>query len=358
MSHIPHRKEKDCLNCGTIVEGPFCHQCGQENVVPKETFWHMVTHFFYDITHFDSKFFDTLRYLVFKPGFLSREYMKGRRVAYLHPINMSVFSSAVFFLPFFSFFSPTIKTTGDLDSPTTDSERKAVLARLQKAWEEDTTNTRLKSFLLMAADTSRDIRGKDYIEFNDQGAFFSVSDIQYDSYAEYDSVQKSKPVSDRDNWIERRFMKTQIELNNSYRRDPDGTVKKLVNSLLHRLPYMLFVSLPLFALILQLVYIRRKQFYYADHGVFTIHLYIFSFLLLLIVFISDAIQNVTMWDFWQYFIFIMILALFFYLYKGMRNFYGQRRAKTFFKFLLVSILSLVMMLALFLIFMIFSALTF
>ena len=36
---------------------------------PKETFWGMVTHFFYDITHFDGKFFVTLKDLLFRPGF-------------------------------------------------------------------------------------------------------------------------------------------------------------------------------------------------------------------------------------------------------------------------------------------------
>ena len=63
MSHIPQRNEKDCLNCGTIVQGKYCQNCGQENVVPHETFWHMVKHFLYDITHFDSKFFDSIKYL-------------------------------------------------------------------------------------------------------------------------------------------------------------------------------------------------------------------------------------------------------------------------------------------------------
>ena len=109
MSHIPERKEKDCLNCGTIVQGRYCQQCGQENVVPKETFWHMVTHFFYDITHFDTNFFHTIHHLVFKPGFLSREYLAGRRVRYLHPIKMYVFTSAVFFILLLNFFKPENK---------------------------------------------------------------------------------------------------------------------------------------------------------------------------------------------------------------------------------------------------------
>ncbi len=101
MSHVPQRNEKDCLNCGTIVQGRYCHVCGQENVVPKETFWHMVTHFFYDITHFDCSFFTTVKDLIFRPGFLSNEYIAGRRVKYLHPIRMYVFTSAIFFLSFY-----------------------------------------------------------------------------------------------------------------------------------------------------------------------------------------------------------------------------------------------------------------
>ncbi len=135
---------------------------------------------------------------------------------------------------------------------------------------------------------------------------------------------------------------------------------KFGESLLHRLPYMLFVSLPLFTLILRLVYIRRrwrKQFYFADHGVFTIHLYVFSFILLLLVFALSALQEATHWKFIDWLIFILFMLLFFYLYKAMRNFYGQRRLKTFFKFLLVAFGSFIMMLFLFLIFTIFSAAT-
>jgi len=79
--------------------------CGQENIEPKETVWGLVSHFFYDITHFDGKFFGTTRSLITKPGFLPQEYLKGRRARYLHPIRMYVFSSAVFFISLFSMFN-------------------------------------------------------------------------------------------------------------------------------------------------------------------------------------------------------------------------------------------------------------
>ena len=84
------------------MHGRFCHICGQENIEPKESFWHLVTHFMYDVTHFDGKFFSTLKYLLFRPGYLSHEYLRGRRASYLHPIRMYVFTSAFFFLIFFS----------------------------------------------------------------------------------------------------------------------------------------------------------------------------------------------------------------------------------------------------------------
>lgn len=101
MSHPAQRKEKNCLNCGTTVIGRYCHHCGQENVEPKESVWQLLLHFFNDITHFDGKFFSTLKELLFKPGFLSTQYMIGRRATYLNPIRMYLFTSFIFFLLFF-----------------------------------------------------------------------------------------------------------------------------------------------------------------------------------------------------------------------------------------------------------------
>jgi hypothetical protein len=104
LSHLPQRKEKDCLNCGTQVIGSFCHKCGQENIYPKESAWQLVSHFFRDITHFDGKFFTTLKFLILKPGFLSKEYIIGRRASYVNPVRMYLFTSALFFLIFFSIY--------------------------------------------------------------------------------------------------------------------------------------------------------------------------------------------------------------------------------------------------------------
>jgi len=358
VTHIPQRKEKDCLNCGTVVQGKYCQNCGQENVVPKETFWHMVTHFFYDITHFDSNFFHTIHHLILKPGFLSIEYMAGRRASYLHPIKMYVFTSAIFFLLFFSFFSSNaFKSTGD--DPLRKEKRKELIESREKKLEEEPGKTELLQQLELLKDTTKSVTMND-VERLSTDNIITLSGKSYRSIAEYDSLEKALPASERDGWLKHRVIKKVIGVNNKYRGNSQEALDKLGESILHKLPYMLFVSLPLFALILRLVYIRRrwrKQFYFADHGVFAIHLYVFSFILLLLVFTLNSLQEATHWEFIGWLIFILFMFLFFYLYKAMRNFYGQLRWKTFFKFLLVAFGSFIMMVVLFLFFTIFSAAT-
>ena len=103
MSHSKHRVEKNCLNCGTEVIENYCSHCGQENTEANISFWHLVTHFFNDITHFDGKFFTTLKKLITKPGFLPLAFVEGKRMRYLDPVRMYIFTSFLFFLLFFSF---------------------------------------------------------------------------------------------------------------------------------------------------------------------------------------------------------------------------------------------------------------
>ncbi len=163
MSHIPQRKEKDCLNCGTIVQGKYCQNCGQENVVPHETFWHMVKHFLYDITHFDSKFFGSMKMLLFKPGFLPAEYVKGKRASYLNPVKKYVFTSAVFFLLFFSFFSGSNGFQINFGGYINAEERTKLIQRGEKELATNLANKKWEDLLIRLKDTTQKIKN---IRFN------------------------------------------------------------------------------------------------------------------------------------------------------------------------------------------------
>ena len=103
MSSGKIRKDKTCLNCGHEVEDLFCTKCGQKNVEIKDNFWHLSLHYIQDYFHFDSKLLHSLKPLLFKPGFLPKEYMAGRRAKYINPIGSFIFLSTVFFIISFSF---------------------------------------------------------------------------------------------------------------------------------------------------------------------------------------------------------------------------------------------------------------
>jgi len=170
-------------------------------------------------------------------------------------------------------------------------------------------------------------------------------------------MQELLPAGDRDSWIKSRFTRKVLDINSRYWENPDEVVNEFGHSILHRLPYMLLISLPLFAFILKLVYWRRKRFYFADHGVFTIHLYVFTFLQLILIFTLNELSNIRGFGFLGFVIGLMFFALLAYLYMAMKNFYGQGWFKTFLKWVLVVFTSGIMMIVLFLLIMFFSAVT-
>ncbi len=110
-----------------------------------------------------------------------------------------------------------------------------------------------------------------------------------------------------------------------------------------------------FALILKLLYIRKKRFFYSDHLVFTLYQYIFSFILLLLMFSTDKLNDWLGWGIFGLIMFALFIWGGIYLYKGMRRFYGDSRRKTILKFLLLNLLGAVSLLILLTIFFLFTA---
>jgi len=79
-----------------------------------------------------------------------------------------------------------------------------------------------------------------------------------------------------------------------------------------------------------LVYIRKK-YTYTDNLIFSFHNQTLLFILLIISFLIDAIFNIsTSW--------LALVVFAFYLYKAMRNFYGQGRFKTIIKYLFLNMI--------------------
>jgi hypothetical protein len=352
VSHQPERKEKNCLNCGTTVQGRFCQNCGQENVVTHQNFWSLSKHFIFDIFHFDGRFFDTLRFLLFKPGYVAKEYVSGKRSKYLDPIRMYLFTSALFFLVLFSASHIDLGSV-DVDKSVTLSNKDRIerAERYKDRLKRKPTDTLLRNKIALLLDTSRLITLKDIQD----DSVMEINSRYYHSSAEYDSLQKRLPDAERDGWLMQKGAHKTLELNEKYHGNADLLLKSLLNSFIHRFPYILFISLPFFAGLLKLLYVRKKSFYYSDHAVFTLYHYIFSFIILLIIVGAIRLGEVLNWGLFGWIAFILVILWFVYLYKGMRNFYGQSRGKTFLKFLLLNFTGFVLIAALLLFFFLFTA---
>jgi len=349
MSHLKGRLLKNCLNCNTEVQGRYCQNCGQENIEPKETVWHLVSHFFKDITHFDGKFFSTIKYLYTKPGFLSKEYMAGRRASYVNPVRLYVFTSAFFFLLFFSFFKID-KKAGISDITVNGKSFKQIEAMDSLAFDAFTKSINKEDGKEALPMSRNDL--KLYFDSLLNKGSVSFANSEFETKGQYDSAQKIS--KDKDGWFAKALTYKQIEINERYKKEGSGLVREYVKILLHSLPQMFFILLPFFAFILKLLYFRKKEYYYVNHSIFSIHFYIFTFITTLFIFLFNKINSSLHWRFIEYINIVLVLGIFFYLYKSMHNFYKGGRAKTIIKYLLLCLSLFVIFFLIFLSFILYS----
>ena len=88
-----------CLNCGTALVGPHCHECGQSAHVHRTVtaWWHDLVH---GVLHLDGKIWRTLPLLAVWPGDLTRRYVDGERARFVSPLALFLFSVFLMFAVF------------------------------------------------------------------------------------------------------------------------------------------------------------------------------------------------------------------------------------------------------------------
>ena len=355
MSQFQERSEKTCLNCGAALQGRYCHVCGQENIQPRQPLSHLIGHFFNDLTHFDGKFFHSIRRLIGRPGFLPLEYIRGRRAAYPDPIRMYLFVSAVFFLIFYALFTPQTQPVS-VDSILSGNDRswadlkKSALEKVGSTKDSAALDSTITAFqkawaaqqkkLNVPGDTSDPEDNKLVRQFND-----------WSTRSAYDSAQHTVPDSLRDPWLIRQLQYRKISIYNRYGTNVKSIFTALFNRFIHLFPYILFLTLPLNAFFLKLLYFRKRDLYLADHGIFLIYLYIFTFLFLLLFFAANKLNENLHSGVLSFMLFLYFLYGAYYTLRSMRVFYGQGKAKTLLKFTLLNILAGTTMIVLFVIFL-------
>ena len=87
---------KYCLNCKTELHGKYCHVCGQKATYEKLTIKEFILEYLNIAFVWDTHLIKTLWKLISKPGFLTKEYISGKFIAYMHPLKLNMFLLFVF----------------------------------------------------------------------------------------------------------------------------------------------------------------------------------------------------------------------------------------------------------------------
>lgn len=355
MSHLKLREENNCLNCGATVHGIYCSDCGQKNREPRISFFKLITHFISDIIHFDGKFFASLKTLFKKPGLLPKEFIVGKRVRYVDPIRMYIFTSAISFFIFFLFVQPddTVKIDGS-NTIFTQVQRDSILKKLESKLEKNPNSKSIQNQIKFLKDSTKQVTLKELKEISGKTKSLTFNIDNYESKKQYDSIQNTLPLSRKDGWFSRTIQYKQFDINEKYRNSDKSMMSTLSEIFLHKLPILLFISLPIFALILKLLYVRSKKYYYVDHSIFSIYHYIFSFFIFVLILLTGELRDYLNWSFFDYVRIVLVMYWVVYLYKSLRRFYNQGRSKTIMKLLLISFFGIITMLLLFVGFLFFS----
>lgn len=320
-----------CLNCGTKLEDLFCQHCGQKDIPQRQTLGELWTNFISSFWSYEGKFFRTTRYLITKPGFLAQEYCAGKRESYYHPARMYVFISFVFFFAFFSItdFEEDEKTEKD-KVELSEKDKKEIADNTKKGFDQVVKFTGDSSFVALGDSIQKQVKASldtTKSKKKKQGAAsFNFDDVaEYKTVEAYDSIQLTKPDSDRDNWFVRLVSKRVINVRNKYGEDSEKLGEVFLSAFKDNFSKVLFYLLPFFALLLKLLYIRRG-YYYSEHLVFSIYYYNFFYLagtLQILVGLSPWLSWIsTFIGFW-----IVLYLLF-----AMKRMYQQSWRKTILKY--------------------------
>ncbi|HEY1773169.1 MAG TPA: DUF4286 family protein [Gammaproteobacteria bacterium] len=312
-----------CRNCGTPLTGKFCMECGQKNHTYVAPLWNVLHDFAATHFGFDTKFFHSIVPLLFRPGFLSREFCLGHEERYVKPFRLYLFTSIVFFF-LAAIFWPQLgvdsNSGGDLQGhsklehgvaskPDPDQTR----AEVQKA---------LRQIDAQPIDPARKAFAKSVLE--EELAALNVPTAASKALAAVagGSVQKPAPVTaiapkvavtapsavsggfdiktgdadvgnirmntkgpraaEADNRLTQMFL--------AAKNNPDEFKKRFIQNL----PKLMFVMMPLIALFLKLFYIGSKR-YFTEHFVFTLHYHSMVFVVLLLVMLAQSLSHHFIW---------------------------------------------------------------
>lgn len=92
------QETQHCLNCGKDYDGSYCPHCGQSHATHRITWGNFWRNFVMNGIGLQGTLPHTIIELFYRPGFLVRDYLAGKRQHYTNPFRMLLLTAAIFIL--------------------------------------------------------------------------------------------------------------------------------------------------------------------------------------------------------------------------------------------------------------------
>jgi len=319
---------RPCPNCDQLLWGQYCANCGQRARARMITLWEMLKDAGDLIASLDSRMWRTLGLLLFRPGRLTLDYLEGKRARYVPPFRLFISASIVFF------FVASLLTDFDIgDDVVIDSDTQQEAATPAEADGDAPPAT---------ATAPESESNTPDVDVTVGGAHFDeLCNVDYqgvpDWFAEWIPPERARDICER----------ITIDRGRTFFR-----------AALSNVPAMMFLFLPVMALVMKLAYPLSGR-YYAEHLLFLVHyhsfFYIFSLLLILVeqggaVLAPDRIPTALINT-------AALLYMMVYLFRALRRVYGQGFWLTLFKYVLMGLSYLFALLSTFVGLLLYTAIT-
>jgi hypothetical protein len=331
--------EGGCANCEAPLAGQYCAVCGQRSRTRMITLWQLLREVSEVLTTLDSRLWRTLTTLLFRPGRLTADYLKGRRARYAPPLRLFLGASIVFF--FAVALGERLDLDGGVGFVVTDDDDPAALEDLDESIGD---GPRIAVHL---GDSEGDESGEQVAvvprehSAGDATAQEPAADGAVTDPAPADGEaagDDEDPCGDIDmsidselGWLSEFLTKERVE----------GVCRKIVEdhgasfgrALLDNIPIMMFVFLPLMAVVMKGLYLFTGR-YYVEHLLFLVHFHAFFYLAVTIAVVAGWIFTGGTLPEWPSDLLGLAVGIYvpFYLYRGLRVVYEQGRALTLFKY--------------------------
>jgi hypothetical protein len=254
-------QDTHCLNCGKTLVGDFCHACGQGAQSLRRPFWALVGESIETLFAIDGRVARTLPNLLLHPGRMTRLYLDGQRARFIPPFRLYVLASLVFFvlLPLVigqrvGFVSQVEPSFGEARAQIEESYQQGDMTEVE--YQQAIGGMDKAEALWMGSLPSR--FATPHVTDGGESAP-APPDADWAGLMPKEALDAIREAGEKGDEDAARFAEVM---------DRPG---QLAEQTRRWIPRMMFVLLPVFACLLALVYLWRRQFLFFDHLIVSLH---------------------------------------------------------------------------------------